>query len=141
MPTSPIATWTRALTISLLLILCAAAVGAASERRWQTGTWVDVGSTRTPWIGDPATARLLGPRPPKAEMTLVGTFVIETEEERIELQDVVPFGENGALDAQVSIGRSVSFAIEKKTAYIRGGDGKEYKLLVTKRGPKPEGQK
>jgi hypothetical protein len=124
-------------TIATLLVLGAVGLHAA-DRHWQTGTWVDVGTARTPWIGDPATAKLLGPRPPKAEMTLVGTFVVETDTERIELQDVVPFGTNGALDEHVTIGRSVTFAIEKKTAYIRVGDGKEFRLLVTKRGARKE---
>jgi hypothetical protein len=118
----------------VVLALCV----ATADHQWQKGTWIDVGTARTPWIGDPASARLLGPRPPKSEMTLVGTFVIETETERIELQDIVPFGENGALDAQVRIGLPATFAIEKKTAYIRGSDGKEYRLLVKKIGPKPK---
>src|SRR5262249_59920427 len=112
-------------TVIGLVLTAALAVSAAADRRWQTGTWVDVGTTRTPWIGDPASARLLGPRTPKNEMTVVGTFVIETADERIELQDLVPFGQHGSFDEQVNVGRSVSFAIEKKTAYVRGADGKE----------------
>jgi hypothetical protein len=122
------------------LILCAASARGA-DRRWQNGTWVDVGTAATPWVGDPASAKLLGPRPPKAEMTLVGTFVIETDAERIELQDLVPVGTHGSLDEHVTLGRSVTFAIEKKIAYVRVADGKEYKLRVTKRGPKPKQQR
>ena len=132
MPRRTIATW----RLSLLLIFCAFAVQAAADRHWQTGTWVDVGTKHTPWVGDPATAKLLGPRPAKAGLTLVGTFVIETETERITLEDIVPLGTNGSLDEHVAIGRSVTFAIEKKTAYIRIPDGKEFRLLVTKREPK-----
>jgi hypothetical protein len=128
----------RSVLTAIVLVAFALSLADAAERRWQTGTWMDVGTTRTPWVADPATARLLGPRAPKAEMTLVSTFVLETDNERIELQDVVPFGQHGALDEQVTIGRPATFAIEKKTAYIRAADGKEYRLLVTKRGAKPK---
>jgi hypothetical protein len=121
--------------LAAILVAFALSLVHAAQRKWQTGTWIDIGTARTPWIGDPASARLLGPRAARAEMTLVSTFVLETDDERIELQDVVPFGQNGSFEEQVTIGRSVTFAIEK-TAYIRGAGGKEYRLLLTKRGPK-----
>jgi len=44
-------------------------------------------------------------------------------------------GQN-ALDLQVTIGTPVTFAIEKKTAYIKI-EGREYRLLVVKSERKP----
>jgi len=44
-------------------------------------------------------------------------------------------GQN-ALDLQVTIGTPVTFAIEKKTAYIKI-EGREYRLLVIKSDRKP----
>jgi hypothetical protein len=36
-----------------------------------------------------------------------------------------------SFDLNVTVGKSVTFAVEKKTAYIKL-DGREYRLLVTK---------
>jgi hypothetical protein len=69
-------------------------------------------------------------------MPQVGTYVIETDDERIELQDMTPIGSGDSLDRSAVLGASVTFAIEKKTAYIRMAGGKEHRLLVVKRGPK-----
>ena len=115
--------------IAVLLILLVANVSDAADRKWQTGRWTDVGLHRTPWVGDPVNDRM----PPgfnRPKLTEVARYVIETDDRRIVLQDMVALGRD-PFDLHVIIGRPVTFAIEKKTAYIKL-DGNEYRLLVIK---------
>ena len=86
--------------------------GNAAERQWRPGTWTDVS------VHAMANGRI---------------YVIETETLRIELKDVVP-NHKPTLDPVV--GRSVTFALDKKTAYIRAADGTEHKLRVTRQTTK-----
>ena len=119
----------RECCLAIVLALLPASVSPASDRKWQTGTWTDIGVKRTPWVGDPVHERM----PPgfnKPVLTEVATYVIETADLRLELQDMVAIGRE-AFDLSVTIGRTVTFAVEKKTAYIKL-DGGEYRLLVTK---------
>ncbi|HEY1308245.1 MAG TPA: hypothetical protein VGF24_32070 [Vicinamibacterales bacterium] len=102
---------------------------AAADRRWQVGTWTQVGIARTPFVGDPVHERM----PPtfnKPEMTEVASYVIETNDRRYYLQSMVPIRSDG-FDVRVTVGKPVTFAIEKKTAYIALDKG-EYRLLVVK---------
>jgi hypothetical protein len=115
--------------IAILLILLVANVSDAADRKWQTGRWTDVGLLRTPWVGDPVNDRM----PPgfnRPKLTEVARYVIETDDRRIVLQDMVALGRD-PFDLHVIIGRPVTFTIEKKTAYIKL-DGNEYRLLVIK---------
>ncbi len=125
------------------LLVLTAGVCTAADRKWQTGTWVDAGIKRTPYIGSGATANR-APSPesmmPAPLMADVGTYVIEIDDERIELQDMTPIATGDSLDRSVVLGASVTFAIEKKTAYIRMAGGKEHRLLVVKRGPRKQPQ-
>jgi hypothetical protein len=101
---------------------------AGPERAWQTGTWRDVrivrpkvvfGPPRRPGISSPATA-----------LAEVRTYVIETEDLRFDLK------ENTTADAprlDATIGELVTFAVEKNSVYIKGADGVEHKLSVTKK--------
>src|SRR5262245_13469868 len=98
-------------------------VGAqvAAERRWQTGTWTQAGVKRTPFVADVVHERM----PPgfnRPELTEVATYVIETGDRRYELQSMVAIG-NDRFDRRVTVGSSVTFAIEKKTAYIKLDEG------------------
>jgi hypothetical protein len=105
----------------------------AADRKWQTGTWTDVGVKRTPWVGDPVHERM----PPgfnEAMLTEVGTYVIETDDRRFELQAMVAIGRE-AFDLHVVVGHPVTFAVAKKTAFIRL-DGREYRLRILKSGRK-----
>jgi hypothetical protein len=122
---------TRGLALSL--ILCMAVTPAAAERHWQTGPWTRVGIKRTPFVGDPVRerTRTAATRP---EMTEVATYVIETSDRRYELQDLVAIGRE-AIDLKVTVGAPVTFAVEKKTVYIKLEKG-EYRLLVLKNEPK-----
>jgi hypothetical protein len=114
---------------AMLFAVVLVGVPTAADRKWQMGTWTDVGVARTPWVGDPAHERM----PPgfnKPELTEVATYVIETADRRFELQDMTAIG-SATLDRYVTVGHSVTFAVEKKTAYIKV-DGREYRLLVRK---------
>jgi hypothetical protein len=132
--------FSRTSSSHFLLIALTAHVCAAADRHWQTGTWVDAAIKRTPYVGAGAgTDRPFGPdggRSVTPLMPEVGTYVIETDNERIELQDMVPIASGGSLDPLVVLGAKVTFAIEKKTAYIRKPDGKEHRLLVVARAPR-----
>ena len=118
-------------TIStLLLVALAAGFANAAERQWHTGTLTDVAIKRTASVRDPVHERL----PPvfnKPVPTEVAMYVIETADRRLELQDMVPIGQ-GTFEATVKVGTAVTFAVEKRTAYIRKADGSEYRLLVLK---------
>jgi hypothetical protein len=122
------------LVTAAILVACVDSVPTGADRRWQLGTWVDAGIKRTNAVGNPAHERM----PPgfnKPTLTEVATYVIETDDRRFELQEMAAIGQN-SLDLHVTIGTTVTFAIEKKTAYIKV-DEREYRLLVVKSERKP----
>ena len=89
------------LAVTLVAVVLAG-VSTAADRKWQIGTWTDVGVARTRWVGDPAHERM----PPgfnKPELTEVATYVIETADRRFELQDMVAIG-SATLDRYVTVG-------------------------------------
>ena len=128
----------RRAAVALLLVLVADICGAA-ERQWQTGTWTDAGTKRTPWVADPTNRT--GPYPggptKPPGMAEVGTYVLETADLRLELEDVVPLGSREPFERSVTIGAAVTFALSKNIAYIRNDDGTEYRLRVVKKRSKP----
>jgi hypothetical protein len=117
---------------SILLV----AVIVAADRDWESGVLVDAATKQSLWTGDPSSGT--GPlptRPRTPVRTEVATFVIETEERRVELEDIVPIG-TGPVALELTVGKLITFALSKKTAYVRLSDGKEYRLRVIKNGPK-----
>ena len=68
-------------------------------------------------------------------MADVHTYIIEAGDLRFELEDVVQVGRR-SVDAVV--GEPVTFAVEKKTVYVRDADGAEHKLRLTKKTKRPE---
>ena len=62
-------------------------------------------------------------------MPEVATYVIETADVRLELQDIVEIG-YGSLN--VTVGEPVIFAVQKKTVYVRDAKGSEHKLRLLK---------
>lgn len=114
---------------AVLLAIGLAVTHVSAERHWLMGTWTKAGVKRTPFVGDAVHERM----PPgfnRPQMTEVGTYVIETEDRRYDLQSLTAIGSDG-FDLHVTIGNPVTFAIEKKTAYIKV-EGHEYRLLVVK---------
>jgi hypothetical protein len=116
-----------AFVIVLLATIC-----NAGERPWQSGKWTDSGVKRqlidfgpgASGFGQPGTV------PAMRAMADVRTYVIETEELRLELQDVVQINHRSI---DVTIGDPVTFALDKNTVYVRDTDGTEHKLRVTKK--------
>lgn len=124
----------RRMGLSFVLLAIAVAAGSAADRNWQTGTWREVRATRPRVvIGlQPSPNGPGGPHTPT--MTVVRTYVIEGDDLRYELTDVAPASRR-TVDALV--GEKVTFAVEKNTIYVRGQDGLEYRLRITKKLPKP----
>lgn len=121
----------RVLAFPLACLLATAAVHAA-ERRWQTGTWGEVSTTRQMVDFGPGSS---GFGPPNAGLQMralanVRVFVIETDEATYELKDTVPINRRSI---DVDVGAPVTFAVEKNTVYVRGADGAEHKLRLTKK--------
>jgi len=113
-------------TAFLVLGVCA---HVSADRRWLTGTWIQMGVKHTPFVGD-ARNEQFPPGPFKPPMTEVATYVIETDDRRYELQGMVAIGSDG-FERNVTVGMPVTFAVEKKTAYIKL-ERSEYRLLVLK---------
>jgi hypothetical protein len=118
--------------VTTLFIALAFGTQVAAERRWQTGTCTQVGINRTPFVSDVVHERM----PPgfnKPQMTEVATYVIETDDRRYNLQAMVAL-RSDELAARVTVDKSVTIAVEGKTAYIKldERDEREYRLLVLK---------
>ena len=107
-----------------------AAGGFAAERPWQTGTWAEVKTTRPRVVfGLQPSPNGPGPYTPPAT-TLVRVYVIETDVLRFELTDVLPAS---LRTVEAVVGEEVTFAVDKNTLYVRGPDGLEHRLRVTKK--------
>ena len=116
-----------ALTIAVGLAT-ASAWAASPERAWQTGTWRGVHIVRPNVVfGVPRDPRVGSPAPALAE---VRTYVIETEDLRLELKETTTAD---ARRVDATVGEAVTFALEKNTVYIKEAEGAEHKLGVTKK--------
>ena len=109
-------------------LLTANAWAEGPVRAWQTGTWRGVqivrpkvifGVTRAPRPGSPAPA-----------IAEVRTYVIETDDVRLELKETTTAD---ARRTDATVGEPVTFALEKNTVYIKELDGSEHKLGVTRK--------
>jgi hypothetical protein len=120
----------RRIGLGIAWLALIVAGGFAAERSWQTGTWADVRTTRPRVVfGLGPSPNGPGPRTPPTA-TLVRIYVIETDLWRFELTDVAP-PSSRIVDAVV--GEAVTFAVDKKTLYVRDRNGLEYRLRVTKK--------
>ena len=116
---------TYATVMLFAFVVCA----QAADRRWQMGTCTQVGINRTPFVADVVRERM--PQPfNRPTLTEVAEYVIETDDRRFNLQAMVAIGSD-AFATQLTPGDRVTFAIDKRTAYIRLETG-EYRLLVLK---------
>ena len=121
--------------VVLALFLAAGAVCGAANRHWQTGTWREAQTRRRMLDFGPGSSSFDGrpTSPSMRAMADIRTYVIETDDLRLELEDVVPVGRRSV---EVTLGTPVTFALEKNTVYVRDADGKEHKLRVTKKLPR-----
>ena len=114
---------------AVMLFALVVSAQAAVDRRWQMGTCIQVGINRTAFVGDVVRERM--PQPfNKPTLTEVAEYVIETADRRFNLQAMVAIGSD-PFATQLKPGDRVTFAIEKRTAYISLETG-EYRLLVLK---------
>ena len=123
------------MVMALLACMALAGPSSAADKQWQVGTWADISVKRQMFDFGPGAS---GFGPPQAAPALraladVRVYVIETDDLRIELRDVVQIGHR-SLDA--TIGEAVTFALDKKSAYVRDAGGIEHKLRVTKKTPR-----
>lgn len=130
--------------ITLLVLLVVGIGTSAAARHWQTGTWKAVGIKRDPWVGGQTGEGTPGfvdtLRPAKPVTPEVGIYVIETPTMRFELEDTAPMGGWKSFDSTVTVGASVTFAVNKNVAYIRNADGTEHRLRITKKTAKTKQQ-
>jgi hypothetical protein len=119
----------------ILIVLLLVTSVAAADRQWQSGTCVSVDTHRksvdfgpgvSPFGGAPAAPSLRA-------LADVRTYVIEADNLRLEIEDVVPIGKRSV---DLVTGSPVTFALEKNSVYIKDDDGKEYRLRVTKKTTK-----
>jgi hypothetical protein len=117
-------------TILAVLLLVTSVV--AADRQWQSGTCISVDTRRKSVDFGPGVSPFGGPpaAPSLPALADVRTFVITTENLRLEVEDVVPVGRRSI---ELTTGQEVTFALEKNSIYIKDEDGKEYRLRVTKK--------
>jgi len=123
---------------TILCVLAFASVLNAADRHWQTGKWIDVNVKRRMVDFGPGASPFGGGQrsaPAMRAMADVRVYVIETDELRLELEDVVQVNTR-SIDAV--IGLPVTFALEKNSVYVRDADNVEHKLRVTKKTSKPK---
>ena len=124
----------RRIGLGIVWLALIVAGGFAAERPWETGTWAEIRTTR-PKVVIGLQPSPNGPRshtPPTT--TLVRFYVIETDVMRFELTDVAPVT---LRTVDVIVGEAVAFAVDKNTLYVRGRNGVEHRLRVTKKLTKP----
>ena len=120
-------------TVAVFVALAATcAVSLEAERHWQTGTWGDVTTKRRIVDFGPGSSGFgrPGSSPQMRAMADVRRFVIETDDLRLEMEDTVPVGRRSF---EATVGRMVTFALEKNTVYVRDAGGTEHKLRLLKK--------
>lgn len=123
---------TRALT-TVIVVVAMGVLTLGAERKWQTGTWGEVTTQRRFVDFGPGSSPFgqSGPSSPSMRaMADVRRFVIETEDLRLELEDTVSVRRRSI---EPIAGTMVTFAIDKKTVYVRDPDGTEHKLRLLKK--------
>ena len=124
------------IVMATLACVALAGPGGAADRQWQVGAWADVSVKRQMFDFGPGSSAFGPPRaaPTMRALADVRVYVIETDNLRIELRDVVQIGHR-SIDA--TMGEAVTFAVDKKSVYVRDADGTEHRLRITKKTPRP----
>jgi hypothetical protein len=116
-------------TLLVLAVLAAHATVSAADREWQTGTWYEASVERPRVLFSAQTRDPNSPLPRTAAARETRIYVIEAETARRELRQETTVD---TPKINVVIGRPVTFAVEKKTVYIKDEEGREYKLELRK---------
>jgi hypothetical protein len=120
---------------TLLVAIICAAVGMtaiAEERQWQSGTWRETKIERPKVLFSVQSRDPNSSLPRTAAAREIRTFVIDTRTHRLELR------QDATVDTpriDVLVGEPVVVAIEKKTVYVKDGEGKEHRLSLRKQTP------
>jgi hypothetical protein len=123
----------------MLLIAAVAgnAMASAAERDWQTGIWSEARVERPRVLFSAQTRDPNSPLPRTAAARELRTYVIETDTLRLELR------QDATVDTptiNVLLGQPVTFALEKKTVYVKDEDGREHRLSLRKQSALPAAQ-
>jgi hypothetical protein len=119
----------------LLAAIVSATLGVmviAEERQWQSGTWRDTNIERPKVLFSVQSRDPNSSLPRTAAAREIRTFVIDTRTHRLELRQEATV-DTPRID--VLVGEPVVIAIDKKTVYVKDGEGKEHKLSLRKQTP------
>ena len=121
----------RALLAAFICALGSVAASAA-ERDWQNGILRDAKVERPKVLFSVQSRDPNSNLPRTASAREIRTFIIETSTHRLELRQDATV-ETPRFD--ILPGQPVLIAIEKKTVYVKDGEGREHKLSVRKQTP------
>ena len=125
------------IVIAIAMSFVAVAAQAESKRHWQTGTLVDAGRKHDNTVGGQASETRRPANPGGVVPTFngvpeVGIYVIETADLRLELEAMIPV-DGSEFEHEVTVGQTVTFALEKNTVYVKLANGRETRLRVIKK--------
>ncbi len=123
---------TRRILLAAIVCAMVGAAAMAAERQWQTGTWRDSKIERPKVLFSVQSRDPNSNLPRTAAAREIRTFVIDSSTHRLELR------QDATVDTpriDVMLGQPVTFALDKKTVYVRDGEGKEHKLSLRKQTP------
>ena len=118
--------------VAAIVYVIVGATALAADREWQTGTWRDTKTERPRVLFSVQSRDPNSNLPQTAAAREIRTYVIDSKTHSLELR------QDATVDTpriDVLLGQPVTFAIEKKTVYVRDSDGKEHKLSLRKQTP------
>ena len=123
---------TRLTGIAAIVFALMGVTAIAAEREWQTGTWRDSKIERPKVLFSVQSRDPNSNLPRTAAAREIRTYVIDTKTHSLELR------QDATVDTpriDVLLGQPVTFAVDKKTVYVRDSEGKEHKLSLRKATP------
>ena len=123
---------TRRTWLAAIICVMAGSAAIAAEREWQNGTWRETNIERPKVLFSVQSRDPNSSLPRTAAAREIRTFVIDTSTHRLELR------QDATVDTpriDVLVGQPVVIAIDKKTVYVKDGEGKEHRLSLRKQTP------
>ncbi len=120
------------LIVAAIVCVLVGATALAADREWQTGTWRDTKTERPRVLFSVQSRDPNSNLPQTAAAREIRTYIIDSKTHSLELR------QDATVDTpriDVLLGQPVTFAIEKKTVYVKDSDGKEHKLSLRKQTP------
>ena len=118
--------------VAAIVCVMVGATALAADREWQTGTWRDTKTERPRVLFSVQSRDPNSNLPQTAAAREIRTYIIDSKTHSLELR------QDATVDTpriDVLLGQPVTFAIEKKTVYVKDSDGKEHKLSLRKQTP------